>query len=235
MGNFKEDRERRDLLIQAYHERKNYAEGWVAKIKAESISPEKRAVGLKAWEDCIQAIVRYPYEVAENWEKLYFSELWEIVIQDRGLSNMIYMGICQLRGGIIERRNLAGLPVLHADMKGLAYGRDSKDYQEWSLLNELENGLHDAFRQDQPKQTAAPAEEQEARQDSIPGGFVGFCYSKICELPETTRTAFLAINKGDSSFYYFRDRWKADFVKPVKNPEQGISKAKALYRDLNKN
>ncbi len=116
------------------------------------------------------------------------------------------------------------------------HGSDTEKIKAYTILLKTNEWLRDAqLKPYQPKQTAAPAGDQEARQDSIPGGFVGFCYSKICELPETTRTAFLATNKGDSSFYCFRDRWKADFVKPVKNPEQGISKAKALYRKLNKN
>ena len=83
--------------------------------------------------------------------------------------------------------------------------------------------------------TAAPAGDQEAKPNKIPGGFVGFCYRKICELQTDKRAEFLATNSGDSSFYCFRDLWKIEYKKTVKAPAEGISKAKALYRKLNEN
>ena len=169
MGNFKEDQKRRDLLIYAFYERKQYRDDWIGRIGAELAeqrqspdpekSIEKMEIALEAWRSLHPVIERYP-DAASEWDKLHFPELWEIVTKDRDLSNVIYNGILLLKSKIIERRDSAGLPALHKDMKNLAYGKDSKDYQKWELLNELEDGLHDAFRQDQPK-TPAPTGEQE--------------------------------------------------------------------------
>ena len=115
-------------------------------------------IALEAWRSLHPVIERYP-DAASEWDKLHFSELWEIVIKDRDLSNVIYNGVLHLRGNIDQRRDSAGLLAIFPEMK-IVSPRDSKDYQEWELLNELENGLHEVFRQDQPQQTAAPAEEQ---------------------------------------------------------------------------
>jgi len=83
-----------------------------------------------------------------------------------------------------------------------------------------------------PPQTAATAGGQEAKPHNLPGGFVGFCYRKICELPAETRAGFLATNKGDSTFYDYRDLWVKEYKKKIKDPGQGISRAKKHYREV---
>jgi hypothetical protein len=159
MGNFKEDRQQRNLLIYAFYERKQYRDNWICRIEDELAeqrenpnpekSTEKMIIALEARRN-LHPVIECYRDAVNEWGKLHLSELWEIIIKDRDLSNVIYNGILLLKSKIIERRDSAGLPALHKDMKNLAYGKDSKDYQEWELLNELENGLHDAFRQDQP-------------------------------------------------------------------------------------
>lgn len=67
----------------------------------------------------------------------------------------------------------------------------------------------------------------------IPGGFVGFCYRKICDLPTEAREVFLLTNKGDSSCYKYREDWLKEFGKTLSRPGDMISKAKNLYRKLN--
>ena len=164
MGNFETDLKKRDLLIFAFYERKQYRDNWISRIEAELTeqgknpdpekSTKKMEKGLQVWKNLHQVIERYPDENSE-WGKLGLPELWKIVTDDRELSDVIYNGILQLKGHIVQNRGAEGLPVLCADMSNLAYGRDSKDYQEWALLNELKDGLHEAFRQDQ-QQSAAP-------------------------------------------------------------------------------
>ncbi|MEI8185670.1 MAG: hypothetical protein WCG19_03140 [Chlorobiaceae bacterium] len=157
MGDFKTDLNKRNLLISAFHERKNYCENWILRIEAElqdetlnEKAISKKMIGLEAWKNLHPVIEKYT-ELSDDWDKLHFPELWKIVTGDRELADVVYNGIRQLKSNIIERRDSAGLPVLHKDMKDLAYGRDSKDYQEWNLLNELENRLREAYRQDQPQ------------------------------------------------------------------------------------
>lgn len=161
MGDFKTDLNKRNLLISAFHERKNYCENWILRIEAElqdetlnEKAISKKMIGLEAWENLHPVIEKY-IELSDDWDKLHFPELWKIVTGDRELVDVVYNGIRQLKSNIIERRDSAGLPVLHKDMKDPAYGRDSKDYQEWNLLNELENSLHEAYRQDQPQVSKA--------------------------------------------------------------------------------
>ncbi len=169
MGDFKTDLKKRDLLFSAFHERKNYRDNWISKIEAEledqtldGKAINKKMIGIEKWKNLHPVIERYS-ESVEEWGKFYFAELWKIVTGDRELADVVYNGILHLKGRIVQNREAEGLPILCADMSKLAYGRDSKDYQEWALLNELKDGLHEAFRQDQ-QQTSTAADQQGAEQ-----------------------------------------------------------------------
>ena len=82
------------------------------------------------------------------------------------------------------------------------------------------------------QQQTSTAADQEPK---TPGGFIGFCYRKICELPAETRSAFLAINRGDQTYYSYRDEWPKEYGKKILKPGDMISKAKRHYREQNKN
>ena len=174
MGDFKTDLKKRDLLFSAFHERKNYCDNWIQRIDEEledqtldEKAINKKMIGLEKWKNLHPVIEKYIDSVG-RWDKLYFAELWKIVTDDRELADVVYNGILQLKVRIVQNRDSEGLPILHADMSNLAYGRDSKDYQEWALLNELENGLRDAFRQDQ-QQTASSAADRIKENAGVPG------------------------------------------------------------------
>lgn len=173
MGDFKTDLKKRDLLFSAFHERKNYRDNWISKIEAEledqtldGKAINKKMIGIEKWKNLHPVIERYS-ESVEEWGKFYFAELWKIVTGDRELADVVYNGILHLKGRIVQNREAEGLPILCADMSKLAYGRDSKDYQEWALLNELKDGLHEAFRQDQ-QQTSTAADQQGAEPVDCP-------------------------------------------------------------------
>ena len=87
------------------------------------------------------------------------------------------------------------------------------------------------FKTEPDQQGAEPVEGA----PKIPGGFIGFCYRKICELPAETRSAFLAINSGDQTYYSYRDEWPKEYGKKILKPGDMISKAKRHYREQNKN
>lgn len=80
---------------------------------------------------------------------------------------------------------------------------------------------------------AEQAGESATGQRKVPGGFWGFCYQKIREMPEGQRERFLSVNSGDQSFYDLRGDWMSEYGKVCKRPGDIISKAKKLYRELN--
>jgi len=241
MGDFKTDLEKRNLLIFAFYARKQYRDNWIQRIEIElqdetlnEKAISKKMIGLEAWKNLHPVIEKY-IELLDDWDKLHFPELWNIVTGDRELADVVYMGIIFLKDNINQRRDSAGLLAMFPEMK-IVSPRDSKDYQEWGLLTELENSLHEAYRQDQPQ--ISKAEDQQGAEPvegvpKIPGGFVGFCYRKICDLPTEAREVFLLTNKGDSSCYKYREDWLKEFGKTLSRPGDMISKAKNLYRKLN--
>lgn len=87
-------------------------------------------------------------------------------------------------------------------------------------------------------QGGEPGEDRRRLRTGVPGGFIGFCLDQIKALPPDDRARFLAVNSGDSTYYNYREKWKNEWVesgnKAYKNPAEGISKAKAAYRKLNK-
>ena len=97
----------------------------------------------------------------------------------------------------------------------------------YMALNPIKNNIEAA----KPQPTTLAADQE----PKTPGGFIGFCYRKICELPAETRSAFLAINRGDQTYYSYRDEWPKEYGKKILKPGDMISKAKRHYREQNKN
>lgn len=87
-------------------------------------------------------------------------------------------------------------------------------------------------------QAEGPEEDRRRLRAEVPGGFIGFCLEQIKALPPDDRARFLAVNRGDSTYYGYREKWGNEWVESgnrvYKNPAEGISKAKAAYRKLNK-
>jgi len=91
---------------------------------------------------------------------------------------------------------------------------------------------------DAVRKASAKQPEEPAANSKIPGGFVGFCLEKIEAMPTEERERFLSVNRGDSSFFDYRNAWNKEWSDkgntPYKKPQEGISKAKNIYRELHK-
>jgi hypothetical protein len=228
MGNFKESIRQQGLLILAFQEHEK---------NPVFVSPPIRDILTKGSLTMLLAECRlfYPGITRLMWERLGSPTLQEIVTsKDRRLAYSICNGVSLLKQKLIERRNLAGLPVFRRDMKNLVYGRDSEDYEEWGLLNELEDGLLKVFRQDQPQQTAAPVKTLKRRPN-----FEDYCFEQMKQMEEGELRAFLYdTQQGDGLTFDRGKSWMDSFnlilaeagYKKIKTFSSSVSRAKSRIR-----
>ena len=52
--------------------------------------------------------------------------------------------------------------------------------------------------------------DEPAANSKISGGFVGFCLEKIEAMPTEEWERFLSVNRGDSSFFDYRNAWNKE-------------------------
>ncbi|NTV68035.1 MAG: hypothetical protein HGB06_10235 [Chlorobaculum sp.] len=167
--------------------------------------------------------------------------------------------------GRLQTAILQGMGALNPAVRAefVARGDGSKwtrafiEEQQWRKAEGLaisqEYVIYEAFRlfmstvaeTKQPEASATTGDcvpdeqfDEPAATGKIPGGFVGFCLEKIETMQIEERGRFLSVNRGDSSFFDYRNTWNKEWVDkgntPYKKPQEGISKAKNIYRKLHK-
>lgn len=216
----------------------------------EAEQPKLKMAICKAELNDSEAFLAYSY-LAKPLLDGSLKDVWN-VIEREAIKDMLIEGLKSLvvefqvrNHGFEERMSKPGfMDQLQSDVENWSTRRDEFEKALFRLdiqaAGDLLSGIYspeDVTIDDAVKTTSDWARESSIS-GKVPGGFVGFCYMKIDVMATEERDRFISVNKGDSSFFDYRNAWNKEWSDkgntPYKKPQEGISKAKKIYRELHK-